>query len=189
MTAVLETERLRLRRFREDDLDALARWQTDPRFMEHMGRASMSRAESAAALRRYDTHWQEHGFGLLALEDRGTGALVGRSGVQYHREWADDPEVGWGVDPDWWGRGLATEAGAACVRWAFDELGRERLVSICTRGNLASRRVMEKLGFGLLTRKTDALLGVELWVHVLARAGAGRGPGTPIRHHPQRRLT
>jgi RimJ/RimL family protein N-acetyltransferase len=169
VSAVLETERLRLRRFREDDLDTLARWQADPRFMRHMGRPAMSRAESATALRRYERHWQEHGFGLLALDDRETGALVGRSGVQYHRQWPHDPEVGWGVDPELWGRGLATEAGAACVRWAFDALGCTRLVSICTPENLASRRVMTKLGFGLLERRRDERLGLTLLIHALTK--------------------
>jgi RimJ/RimL family protein N-acetyltransferase len=140
--------------------------------MRHMGRASLTREESAASLRRYDRHWREHGFGLLAVDDRTTGALIGRSGVQYHRQWADDPEVGWGLDPGWWGRGLATEAGAACVRWAFDVLGYPRLVSICTQENLASRRVMEKLGFRLLDTKRDGELGLTLWIHALTKPPA-----------------
>jgi RimJ/RimL family protein N-acetyltransferase len=140
--------------------------------MRHMGRPSLTREESAASLCRYDRHWHEHGFGLVAVEDRATDALIGRSGVQYHRQWADDPEVGWGLDPEWWGRGLATEAGAACVRWAFDELGYERLVSICTPENVASRRVMEKLGFRVLATKRDDELGIALWIHALTKPPA-----------------
>ena len=167
--AVLETERLRLRRFRDDDLETLARWNADPHFMRHMGRGPMTREESAAALRRYDEHWKEHGFGLLAAEDRETGALVGRTGIQYHRAWPDDPELGWAFDPDWWGRGLATEAGAACVRWGFEELEIGRLVSITTQPNLASRRVMEKLGFHLHARVAFPGIDDELWVHALDR--------------------
>jgi RimJ/RimL family protein N-acetyltransferase len=77
--------------------------------------------------------------------------------------------VGWGLDPEWWGRGLATEAGAACVRWAFDELGYERLVSICTPENVASRRVMEKLGFRVLATKRHDELGITLWIHALTK--------------------
>jgi RimJ/RimL family protein N-acetyltransferase len=137
--------------------------------MRHMGRPPMSRAETARAMRRYERHWEEHGFGLLAAEDRATGALVARTGVQYHRSWPHDPELGWSVDPAWWGRGLATEAGAACGEWAFGALDLGRLVSITTEGNLASRRVMEKLGFALLERRHDASLGLELWVHALTK--------------------
>ena len=172
MTVVLETERLLLRRWRDDDLDTLARWNADPRFMRHMGRGPMTREESAAALAHYRNHWREHGFGILAAEDRGTGTLVGRTGVQYHRAWPHDPEVGWAFDPGWWGRGLATEAGAACVRWAFGELGFERVVSITVEENLTSRRVMEKLGFALLTTKPDPALGITLWIHALDRHDA-----------------
>jgi RimJ/RimL family protein N-acetyltransferase len=145
--------------------------------MQHMGRVRLSRAQTRTALRRYARHWEEHGFGLLALADRDTGELVGRAGVQYHYAWPGDPEVGWGLDPDRWGRGLATEAGAACVRWAFDILGKRRLVSICTPENAASRRVMEKLGFALLEEKQDPRLGLVLWVHALVRPQRPRSAG------------
>ena len=138
--------------------------------MRHMGRSPLSRAETAAALRRYERHWEEHGFGLLAAEDRETGALVGRTGVQYHRSWPHDPELGWSFDPGWWGRGLATEAGTACRDWAFATLPIERLVSITVEDNLASRRVMEKLGFRLLETVDDEQLGLTLWVHELLAA-------------------
>ena len=56
--------------------------------------------ETDAALGRWTAHWERHGFGLLAVEHRGTGALVARGGPQFHRVWPDDPEVGWAVDPD-----------------------------------------------------------------------------------------
>lgn len=166
---VLETERLRLRRFRDDDVDTLARWHADPAFMRHMGRPELSRAETEAALRRYAAHWAEHGFGLLAVEDKETGALVGRSGAAYHRNWPLQPEVGWSVDPAWWGRGIATEAGAACIRWAFADLGIDRLVSIAVEANEPSRRIMAKLGFRLHARVCDPLFRIELCVHALAR--------------------
>jgi RimJ/RimL family protein N-acetyltransferase len=116
----------------------------------------------------WERHWQEHGFGLLAVEDRATGTLVGRSGIQFHTLWPQDPEVGWGIDPDWWGRGLATEAGAACVGWAFRELGLERVVSIAQPANVASIRVMEKLGFRVVAKRDSEAWGIVL-VHALDR--------------------
>ena len=81
--------------------------------------------------------------------------------------WPHDPEVGWALDPAWWGRGLGTEAGAAAVGWAFGELGFARVVSITTEPNVASRTVMAKLGFAL-----HAVVESEwgpLWVHALDR--------------------
>jgi RimJ/RimL family protein N-acetyltransferase len=186
---VLETERLRLRRFRDDDRDTLARWNADPLFMRHMGRPPMTRFESARALRRHEEHWRDHGFGLLAVDDRVTGTLVGRAGVQYHRAWPQDPEVGWSFDPEWWGRGLATEAGAACIGWAFGELDLPRLVSITVEDNLASRRVMEKLGFRLLETRDDEQLGLTLWIHALSRPSEQVQPGKRGPRPPESRLT
>ena len=71
------------------------------------------------------------------------------------------------LDPAWWGRGIATEAGAASIAWSFGELGFARVVSIAIETNAASRRVMEKLGFRLLDR-VPSRWG-ELWVHALDR--------------------
>jgi RimJ/RimL family protein N-acetyltransferase len=157
---VLETKRLYLRRFRADDLNTLARWNADPRFYRFL--IPKTRSETVATLERWDRHWAEHGFGLLAAEDRETGALVGRSGAHFHRHWPGDPEIGWSFDPDRWGSGLATEAGAACMRWAFETLGYRRVVSIVHPDNEASRRVAAKLGETVLTE-----LEVEPWGRLL----------------------
>jgi RimJ/RimL family protein N-acetyltransferase len=188
---VIETDRLTLRRFREEDRDTVARWNADPEFTRYLA-GVQTRAQSDAAFERWQRHWDEHRFGLLAVEWRSSGELIGRAGPQYHRMWADDPEVGWALDPAWWGRGIATEAGGALVAWSFGELGFERVVSITTEPNLASRNVMAKLGFTLHVR-IPSEWGI-LWVHVLDRgteqhAGAARagraGPGNVARGEPR----
>jgi RimJ/RimL family protein N-acetyltransferase len=165
----LETPRLRLRRWRADDLDALARWHVDPALMRHMGKPSFTREETEVMLADVELHWQAHGFGLWAAEEKETEALIGRVGLSYHREWPDDPEVGWLIDSPWQGRGLATEAGAACIAYAFDDLGFERVVSITTAENAASRRVMAKLGFTPRQEVRDSVFGLKLIVHALDR--------------------
>jgi len=137
--------------------------------MRFMGRPPMSRAETVDAFDRWEQHWQEHGFGLLAVEDAASGELIGRSGVQFHRAWPRDPEVGWAFDHVWWGKGLATEAGRASVGWMFGSFDVERLVSITTAENLASRRVMAKLGFVPDVTIPFPELGIELMVHALPR--------------------
>jgi RimJ/RimL family protein N-acetyltransferase len=163
---VLETERLFLRRFREEDLDALVRWNADPRFYRFMGRKTPD--ETLATLDRWERHWAEHGFGLLAVEERESGALVGRSGVAFHRWWPADPEVGWAVDPDRWGSGIATEAGAACMRWALHDLGYLRVVSIIHPDNAPSLRVAAKLGSTVFTEVEHEPWG-RLLVYALDR--------------------
>ncbi len=140
-----------LRRFADADRDTVARWNADPSFTQHLA-GVQTRAQSDAAFDRWERHWAERGFGLLAVCWKETGELVGRVGPQYHRMWADDPEIGWSLDPAWWGRGIATEAGRAGVDWSFGELGLERLVSITTDPNVASQNVMAKLGFRLHAR-------------------------------------
>ncbi|HVC85916.1 MAG TPA: GNAT family N-acetyltransferase [Gaiellaceae bacterium] len=163
---MIETERLTLRRFGEGDRDTVARWNADPVFTRHLA-GVLSRAQTDEAFGRWEGHWTEHGFGLLGVEWRETGELIGRVGPSFHRLWPAEPEVGWALDPAWWGRGIATEAGAACVAWAFGRLGHDRLVSITTEANLASRRVMEKLGF-VLHAQVPSEWG-PLWVHALDR--------------------
>jgi RimJ/RimL family protein N-acetyltransferase len=163
---VIETARLTLRRFTDADRDTVARWNADPVFTRHLA-GVQTREQSDASFDRWQRHWDERGFGLLAVEWRATGELIGRAGVQYHRIWADDPEVGWALDPAWWGRGIATEAGAASVEWAFGALDFARVVSITTEANAASRRVMEKLGLALLAT-VESEWG-PLWVHALDR--------------------
>jgi RimJ/RimL family protein N-acetyltransferase len=165
---MIETERLLLRRLEPADLDTVARWNADELHTRHLA-GVLTRAQSEEAFARWQRHWDEHGFGILALVDKASGELIGRSGPQYHRAWPHDPEIGWGLDPAWWGRGLATEAGAASVEWAFGPLGFDRVVSITTEANLASRRVMEKLGFALHEVVPFPELDLDLWVHALDR--------------------
>lgn len=138
----LETKRLLLRAWRDDDAPHLDRLYANVAFMRYLGR----RGDGATAIAGYRSHWAEHGFGIWAVEERATNAFVGRAGVAFHRLWPDEPEVGWGLDPEFWGRGYATEAGATSLRYAFATLGYERVVSITLPENAASIRVMNRLG-------------------------------------------
>ena len=146
MRDALETPRLLLRRWRPDDLDTLARWHVDPELMRHMGKPSFTREEVEADFRRFEQHWAEHGFGLWAAEEKASGELVGRAGLAYHRVWSNDPEVGWLIDRPWQGRGLATEGAREMLRLGFGELRLHRIMAECDPRNVASQRVMERLG-------------------------------------------
>jgi RimJ/RimL family protein N-acetyltransferase len=163
---VIETERLVLRRFADDDRETVARWNADPQFTRHLS-GPQTREQSDAGFDRWQRHWEERGFGLVAVTLKETGEVIGRTGPQFHRMWDQDPEIGWALDPAWWGRGLATEAGAASIAWAFGDLGFERVVSITTEQNAASRNVMRKLGLELLT-VVPSEWG-PLWVHARDR--------------------
>lgn len=171
MDAVLQTPRLLLRRFGAADVGTVQSWALDEEFTRFL-----PGFDAARSIERATAHWRDHGFGPLAVVERESGELVGRSGPAFHRMWPGDPEVGWWIRPGRWGRGYATEAGAASVEWALGELGFARVVSITLAGNAASRRVMAKLGFALLATVRDPELGAELLVHARAR-GAHRRAG------------
>jgi RimJ/RimL family protein N-acetyltransferase len=144
----IETARLRLRTWREDDLAPYARICADPEVMRHLS-GPMTREQSEEQVSEFVRHWEERGFGLWAVEEKPSGAFIG---LLYHEDWSEGEhrtEVGWRLDRPFWGRGLATEGATASLRYGFEKLGLERIISIAVPENLASRRVMEKLGMTL----------------------------------------
>jgi RimJ/RimL family protein N-acetyltransferase len=147
----LETARLLLRLWREDDLDAYARICADPEVTRYVI-GPLSRQESEEQVWRFVRHWEERGFGLWAVEHRASGGFIGFIGLLHQHDWPigeHKTEVGWRLDRAYWGRGLATEGARASVRYGFEELGLERIISIINPQNLASRRVAEKAGLTL----------------------------------------
>ncbi len=144
----IETARLLLRRWREADREPFARVNADPLVMEHFP-ALLSRAESDRLVDNIEAHFERHGFGLWAAEQRATGQFIGFIGLAVPRfEAAFTPcvEIGWRIDPAFWGMGLATEGAREVVRRGFAVFGLNEIVSFTVPANTRSRRVMEKLG-------------------------------------------
>lgn len=142
----MHTDRLVLRRWRTDDLDAFAAVNADEQTMATVGPGRpLSREESAAALDTLVVHWETHGFGLWAVEERATGQLIGRAGLWHPPDWPDT-EVGWLLARDRWGQGLATEAGWASLAYGFRRRRIDRIGCIMRPGNTASERVARKIG-------------------------------------------
>jgi len=92
-------------------------------------------------------HWEEHGYGLWAVE-AAAGNLMGRAGIQIIPE-TGETEVDFLLGPSWWGKGFATEAARYALRFGFEEKGLDRIVGIVHPDNLASRKVLEKIGMQL----------------------------------------
>jgi RimJ/RimL family protein N-acetyltransferase len=163
----LETERLRLRMFREDDLDAYAAMCADPEVMRYIGAGGpITRAESWRQMATFLGHWQLRGYGMWAVEERATGALVGRIGHHHPEGWPDF-ECGWLLARASWGKGYATEGARRALQYAFTELGRTRVISLIRPGNDASIRVAERLGETL--EGTVTLFGAEALVYGISR--------------------
>jgi [ribosomal protein S5]-alanine N-acetyltransferase len=147
---LIETPRLRCERLRPDHAPELERLLLDPRvagtLWPHRQPPTPEDAESSLIARC--THWELFGFGLWLARDRETGQMVGRGGLQ-HTDVAGlrEVEAGWAIVPERWGQGLATELAQAAVSVAFEDLRLPRLVAFTLPENIASRRVMEKVGF------------------------------------------
>ena len=145
---VAETGRLILRRWRPSDREPFARMNADPRVMEHFP-APLSRAESDQLVNRIESHFAARRFGLCAAELRDKRTFIGYIGLavpSFEARFTPCVEIGWRLDVAHWGRGLATEGAREMVRYAFEELGLDQLVSMTVPANIRSRRVMEKLG-------------------------------------------
>jgi RimJ/RimL family protein N-acetyltransferase len=145
---VCATERLILRRWLPSDREPFARLNADPRVMEFMP-TTLDREESDRLADRIESHFEERGFGLCAVELRSDQAFIGFVGLQvpsFQAAFSPCVEIGWRLSADCWGEGIATEGARRMVRYAFEELGLESLVSFTIPANLRSRRVMEKLG-------------------------------------------
>jgi ribosomal-protein-alanine N-acetyltransferase len=137
-----------LRRFREDDKPFFAAMNADVRVMEHFP-STLTRIESDALLERIDAAFDERGFGLWAIElpERAAFAgFVGLSVPRFDAHFTPCVEVGWRLCREYWGLGLATEGARAALRYGFETLGLEEIVSFTVPKNLRSRRVMERLG-------------------------------------------
>jgi len=146
--AELETERLLLRRWRDEDREPFARINRDPAVMEFFP-VLLSRAESDELVDRSEAHFGQHEFGPWAAEERASKEFIGFVGLSVPRfEAAFTPcvEIGWRLAREHWGRGLATEGALAAMFHAFEGLKLPALVSFTVPANVRSRRVMEKLG-------------------------------------------
>ena len=133
----LETERLRLRRWREGDREPFAALNTNPVVMEHFP-ALTSRSESDAMVDRIEAHFDRRGFGLWAVEVRGGAPFVGFVGLwtpMFEAHFTPAVEVGWRLARAHWGHGYATEAARAAVDYGFEELELEEIVAFTVPGN------------------------------------------------------
>jgi RimJ/RimL family protein N-acetyltransferase len=140
----LSTERLCLRAFRDEDLDAYAELCADPEVMRFLG-PTMGRAEAWRHMAMVLGHWQLRGFGLWAVELAASAQLVGRIGCWQPEGWPG-LEVGWTLARPFWGHGYALEGARASAAWAFEHLGVTQVVSLIVPENQRSIYVAEALG-------------------------------------------
>jgi RimJ/RimL family protein N-acetyltransferase len=142
----LETERLLLRGWRDEDTTPWAELCGDDEVMRALGRErGLSLGDAWRDMAIMAGHWALKGFGHWVIELRGTRELVGRAGLWRPPDWPG-LELGWTVARPHWGKGYAGEAASPAMDWARGELGADHLISLIADDNVRSQRVAEKLG-------------------------------------------
>jgi [ribosomal protein S5]-alanine N-acetyltransferase len=167
MKVILETERLWLRELTPDDFDAMFAIFGDAETMLYYPQAYRRETLEAAMQRQFESY-AENGYGLWALILKSTNQFIGDCGLLTQEvDGVQELEVGYHVNRQHWGQGFAPEAAKACFDYAFDMLGRQRMISMIRPENLPSRRVAEKNGLQIEKK----VFWRDLWhyVYVLER--------------------
>lgn len=144
----IETERLILREWKEEDKASFARINNDPMIMEFFPRR-LTEADSDKLIDRFQKHFETHGFGFYAVEMKKTGEFMGFAGLQNVE--MDVPftpavEIAWRLDYEYWGKGYGTEAARAVLAHAFGKLKLPEIVAYAVHDNSRAIKLMEKLG-------------------------------------------
>ena len=146
---ILETPRVRLRNWREEDRDLFRLINSDPEVMEFFPKRR-SPEESDALFAVVIDRIDRTGFGFYCIADRDSDQPLGFCGLAHadlDEQFGEDAiEVGWRLARPYWGKGLVTEAGKALLAYGFEERGLEEIVSFAVKGNTRSRAVMERIG-------------------------------------------
>lgn len=142
----IETPRLLLRRFTLDDLDDLYRIYNHPDLIKYISeKKPLCLEDTRAAINSTVQHWQKYRFGVSAVIHKTYQKLIGHCGLKF-LENTSLVQLGYLLLPSYWGNGLGTEAAKAVLDYGFEVAALEKIVAIAKPENLASRRVMEKIG-------------------------------------------
>ena len=159
MKVILETDRLLLREYVEEDAEAFFKLNSDPEVLRFVPDKALLNVEQARQLLidHPIADYRKHGFGRGALIIKSTGEQIGFAGLKYLEE-LGEVDVAYRLMPTHWGLGLATEAALASIRYGFANLGLKRIIGLVMPENIASVRVLEKAGL----RYTET---ISFWGH------------------------
>jgi len=164
----LQTRRLILRSFREEDVDVMARLFANPDFMRFSLGVFTERKQTIAFIEKVIS-WDRAGIpSQFAVMPRGEDAIIGYCGFFHHLEHGvEDVEIGYRLDPDYWNRGLITEAARVVRDHGFRDRKLSRVISLVHPENVPSRRVAEKNG--MKAEKEITFRGFPTLVYAMTR--------------------
>ena len=147
----IETERLILREFAEDDWHAMLAYTSDPLYLRYNDLTEGTRERVQEFIGWFlEQQRQEPRIKFqLAITLKSNGFLIGNCGVRMDEVNSVEANIGYELDPKTWNNGYATEAAGAIVDFGFDRFGVHRIWADCIAENTASAHVLEKLGMKL----------------------------------------
>ena len=166
----LETDRIILRELTIDDLDAFASLMADPKVMRFSLSGPMKDKEQAREYlqKRIIDHYVQYGYGLYAAILKTDNCLIGVAGlISQNIDGENKTELGYRLHPQYWGKGLATEANLAICHYAFTQLGKNELISIIDSQNKRSLEVAKRIGMRFW--KEAVFHNIPVQIHALKR--------------------
>lgn len=160
----IETHRLILRKFQLEDVQQLAPILANPQVMKFSPTGILSFPETQAKIQGFVASYKQYGFGKWAITFKETNQLIGYCGIAIEQiDNKNEREIGYRLNPNFWGHGLATEAASAAIKYGFEQLTFPYILGIVERENKASVRVIEKLG--MQYKRKTIFSGVEMDVY------------------------
>ena len=160
----LHTKRLILRELTPDDTPALAQILGDPEVMRHSVAGVLSEKATGEFIDWCRISYCKRGFGPWAVVEKSTSTLVGFCGLNAERvDDKDEIEIGYRLATGFWGKGLGTEAARCALSYGFEKLQVPSLIAIVQPTNLASVKVIKKLGFGGFVHSQYHRQGVRIY--------------------------
>ena len=162
---VVETERLILRGWREEDIPAIIAITTDEEAARFIGGATPD-WQAFRTMCSFIGHWQIRGFGFFAVEEKQSQSCIGWCGMWKPAGWPDN-ELGYSFKKSHWRKGFATEAASASLRFAYETIGWKSAISCIDEGNTGSEGVAKKLGASLEQRDVQVNdFTANVWRHL-----------------------
>ena len=146
--SIIETERLRLRNWQDQDFIPFQKINADQTVMEYYP-STLDASETYLLIERIQNHFIQWGYGLYAVEYKENNEFIGFTGLSHPRfqnDFTPCVEIGWRLDKNYWNKGLATEAAKAVLHYAFHSLDLDKIYSFTALSNTPSKRVMQKIG-------------------------------------------
>lgn len=154
MNPIIETERLILRKFTEKDFEAVYEFNSNKEVQKYTGDTLITSLEAAKELIKnvFQKDYKTYGYGRWATIYKPTNKLIGFAGLKYLPEF-DETDIGFRFLPEYWGKGIATEASKEIIKYGFEQFNLKRIIGIAIPDNIGSCTVLEKIGLSYY--KTD----------------------------------